>query len=112
MQTLDPGFIELPKGGAAVGRGRSFLERLAEETELAAEPLMGQSIIEISGDRRVLIENHLGVKAYGQEKIVVKVKQGSVCVCGCDLEILRMTREQLIIRGQIDGVTLRRRGGC
>ena len=93
-----------------MGRGRSFLERLAEESELAAEPLPGQSIVEMAGDRRVLIENHLGVKVYGREKIVVKVKFGCVCVSGCDLELLRMTREQLIIRGRIDGITLKRRG--
>lgn len=91
-------------------RGRSFLERLVEDSELAAEPLPGQSIIEIAGDRRVLIENHFGVKAYSREKIVVKVKFGCICVCGCDLELLRMSKEQLIIRGEIDGVTLQRRG--
>ena len=93
-----------------MGRGRSFLERLAEDSELAAEPLPGQSIVEIAGDRRVLIENHLGVKVYEREKIVVKVKFGCVCICGCNLEMLRMTREQLIIRGRIDGITLQRRG--
>lgn len=91
-------------------QGRSFLERLVEESELAAEPLPGQSIIEIAGDRRVLIENHLGVKAYSREKIVVKVKFGCICVCGCSLELLRMSKEQLIIRGRIDSVTLQRRG--
>ena len=91
-------------------QGRSFLERFVEESELAAEPLPGQSIIEIAGDRRVLIENHFGVKAYSREKIVVKVKFGCICVCGCSLELLRMSKEQLIIRGKIDSVTLQRRG--
>lgn len=92
-----------------MGRGRFFLERLAEDTDLTMEPFPGQAIVEITGDRRVLIENHYGVKAYGQDKIIVKVKYGAVCVCGCGLELLRMTREQLVIRGRIDGVTLQRR---
>lgn len=93
-----------------MGRGRYFLERLADETDLVAEPLPGQPIVEIAGDRRVLIENHFGVKAYSREKIVVKVKFGFVCVCGCGLELMRMTKAQLVIRGRIDGVTLQRRG--
>ena len=72
--------------------------------------LAGQPIVEIAGDRRVLIENHFGVKEYSREKIGVKVKYGLVCVCGCDLELIRMTKEQLIISGRIDAVTLIRRG--
>ncbi len=89
-----------------MGRGRDFLSRLAEETE---EPLPGQPIVELAGDRRVLIENHFGVKAYGREKIIVRVKYGWVSVCGCALELQRMTREQLIIRGRIDGISIQRR---
>lgn len=90
-------------------RGHSFLKRLAEEAELSMEPLPQQPIIELAGDRRVLIEDHCGVKAYSREKIMVKVQYGYVCVCGCGLELRRMTREQLVIRGRIDCITLHRR---
>lgn len=93
-----------------MGRGRNFLERLTEEADLTAELLPGQSLIEIAGESRVLIENHFGVSAYSREKIVVKVKFGAVSVCGCSLEMMRMTKEQLIIRGRIDAVTLLRGG--
>lgn len=93
-----------------MGRGNHFWERLKEDAELAAEPFPGQPIVEIVGDHRVLIEKHMGVKAYSREKIIVSVKTGFICVCGCGLELLRMTRDQLVIRGRIDGVTLQRRG--
>lgn len=93
-----------------MGRGRYFLERLVDEADLAAEPMPGQPIVEVAGDRRVLIENHCGVKGYSREKIVVNVKYGFISVCGCGLELMRMTKEQLIIRGRIDAVTLQRRG--
>lgn len=93
-----------------MGKGRYFLERLADGVDLPSEPLPGQPIVEIAGDRRVLIENHFGVKEYSREKIGVKVKYGIVTVCGCGLELIRMTKEQLVIAGKIDGVTLTRRG--
>ncbi len=93
-----------------MGRGRNFFERLAEETDLSGQPLPGQPIVEIAGDRRVLIENHFGVKEYSKERITVKVRYGCVSICGCQLELLRMTREQLVIRGRIDGVSIQRRG--
>lgn len=92
-----------------MGKERSFLERLTNDSDFLAEQLPGQTIVELAGDKRVLIEHHFGVKAYGRERIVVKVKYGYVCICGCGLELLRMTREQLVVRGRIDGVTLQRR---
>lgn len=93
-----------------MGKRRYFLERFAEETDLASQPLPGQPIVEIAGDSRVLIENHFGVKAYSREKIVVGLKYGCLCIFGCELEISRMTKEQLVVHGRIDGVTLQRRG--
>lgn len=93
-----------------MGKRRQIWERLADGADLAAEPMPGQPIVEIAGDRRVLIENHFGVKEYSREKIAVKVKYGFVCVCGCGLELIRMTREQLVISGRIDAVSLVRRG--
>ncbi len=93
-----------------MGKGRSFLERLTEEVDLDLEAAPGLPIVEISGQHRVLIENHFGVRAYSRESIMVNVKFGCITVCGCGLELARMTKEQLIIRGRIDGVTLQRRG--
>ena len=93
-----------------MSRGRHILERLADEADLTAEPMPGQPIVEIAGDSRVLIENHFGVRGYSRERIVVNVKYGCIHVCGCGLELMRMTREQLVIRGRIDSVTVQRRG--
>lgn len=88
---------------------RNFLDRLMEELDLPGESIPGQSLIEIAGDRRVLVENHCGVTEYGRERILIRVKFGELRVCGCDLEMIRMTRQQLIITGKIDGVNLVRR---
>lgn len=90
-------------------KGRNFFEHMMEQTALAPESVPGQPIIEIAGERRVLIENHRGVAAYGREKILVNVKFGSVCISGCDLEMMHMTKEQLVIYGRIDSVGLHRR---
>lgn len=43
-----------------MGKGRMILQRLADGADLSAEPLPGAAIVEIAGDRRVLIENHFG----------------------------------------------------
>lgn len=89
---------------------RNILQRLAEGADLPGEPFPGQPIVEIGGDSRVLIENHFGVTEYSRERIGVKVRYGVVTVCGCGLELIRMTKEQLVICGRIDVVSLQRRG--
>lgn len=89
---------------------KDVLQRLAERADLPGEPFPGQSLAEIAGDSRVLIENHRGVSEYTQQRICVKVSYGQLCICGCGLELSQMTRDQLVISGRIDAVTLCRRG--
>ncbi|MBE6940725.1 MAG: hypothetical protein E7455_00335 [Ruminococcaceae bacterium] len=84
----------------------SLIHKLAFAADLPDEPIPGRPLVEIIDHSRVLIENHKGVTEYGENLIRVKVKFGSVCVCGCKLELSRMTKGQLIIAGNIDTVQL------
>ena len=88
----------------------SFWEQVARQTDLEAELFPGQTLVEILGDRRVLIERHCGVTEYSRERITVRLPKGSVQIAGCCLELSRMTRQQLIISGQINGVFLKKGG--
>lgn len=88
----------------------SWMERLAEGMDMSRESLPGQPLVEICGERRVLIENHRGVSRYCEDRICIRVSYGEVAVLGRGLELARMTREQLVIRGCIEGITLIRRG--
>ena len=91
-------------------KDRRFFERLTDGMDLSGEPVPGYPLVEISGDRRVLIENHLGITQYSREEICVKAKFGWISVCGGCLELVCMSREQLIISGKIEQVKLIRRG--
>ena len=92
-----------------MGSRHNLIAHVMEQAALSQESVPGHPIVEISGDHRVLIENHHGIAAYGKERIMVNVKFGIICICGCNLEILRMTKEQVIIHGNIDSVTIQRR---
>lgn len=87
----------------------NWMERLAERTDLQGEPLPGQPLVELLGERRVLIEHHGGVTEYGGEKIQIKMRYGCLCICGDRLELARMNAEQLIISGRIDSINIIRR---
>lgn len=90
-------------------RGR-FWDRLVPEGEFSGESLPGVPIVELAGEGRILIEGHCGIREYTMERISICVRYGMVQICGRDLEIGRMSREQLVIRGRIDAIQVKRRG--
>lgn len=86
-----------------------LLERITMGMDLPYEVLPGQSLVELMGDRRVLIENHKGVSVYSRNEIVIKVSYGLLRVCGCALDLACMTKQRLVITGKIDSLSLCRR---
>ncbi len=91
-------------------QGGKWINRLSSAVDLQDEAIPGQPLIEIVSNCRVLVENHMGVTEYGELVIQVKVKFGSVCVCGNHLELALMTKGQLVITGCIESIKLVRRG--
>lgn len=89
-----------------VNKNTGILDRLALSADLPGESIPGQALIEILGDKRVLIENHCGVTKYSETAICIKVKFGQIQVSGCGLHLMKMTKQQAIICGRIDAVSL------
>ncbi len=84
----------------------NVFERVARVMDLSNEPEPGKPLIEIVGNRSVLIENHGGVLLYSKERVTVKTKNGCACIWGTDLVLTKMSREQLRICGHICKVEL------
>lgn len=90
-------------------QNRNWIQRITDGMELESELLPLMPVIEIAGEKRVLIEHHGGISEYSGVRIGVKVRFGTVWICGEDLEVIRMSAEQLIISGKIDCVQLQGR---
>ena len=86
-----------------------WVQRMADHADLYGESVPGVPILEIAGDHRVLVERHRGVIEYGPQCIRVRVSYGILCISGCNMELTRMTAQQLIISGRIDGISIDRR---
>lgn len=89
----------------------NLFDWMINRADLLAEPTPGVSLVELAGDRRVLIENHRGVTMYGCKEIRIRVSYGILCVHGECLELAQMTKQQLVITGKLEGVSLFR-GAC
>lgn len=85
---------------------RKSMEKLLLGADLPGEIVPGQPLLELAGNTRVLIEGHSGVLEYGSERIRVRVKFGNLCISGRELELARMSGDQLVILGRIEAVVL------
>ena len=88
---------------------KDILLKWMDQADLSGEPVPGMPLVEIAGDKRVLIENHRGVTQYSGQQIGVRVEYGTLQIHGCGLELRQMTKDRLVIAGRIDDITLCRR---
>lgn len=84
----------------------SILARIRSITEKCPNALNKASLIELVGRRRLLIEHHMGVLAYSLNEIQIKVSYGKMSVTGNDLYLSQLSREQLVIHGEIESLQL------
>ena len=89
-----------------MGRREKIAERISRAANIPSEPLLRLPLVEIVGQKRVLVENHQGVVQYSAIQIGIKVSYGRICVCGRGLKLLQMSKERLVITGCIDGIQM------
>ena len=86
------------------------MERRNSFSRKIDEPKPTWPLVEIVGDKRVLIERHKGVVGYDTQKVCVRLSFGVIIIDGCNLEIVNMTKTQLVITGRIQNVSMKRSG--
>lgn len=81
-----------------------------ERLEAAEALLFGLPVIEIKGDSSAVIEEHRGIGAYSEEQIVILHRKGRIVISGSELSLRSMSREQIVVTGRIDHLSLERSG--
>lgn len=87
---------------------RPMLELMVEAADLPAEMMPGMPLVELCGDRKVLVENHRGVREYSPERISVRLTKGSLIIRGRKLNLEKMQAQTLIVTGTVEGLDFER----
>lgn len=87
---------------------RPMLELMAEAADLPTEMIPGMPLVELCGDRKVLVENHRGVREYCPERISVRLTKGSLIIRGRNLNLEKMQAKTLIVTGTVEGLDFER----
>ena len=83
-----------------------IITQFHRNTELTGTVFPGMPLLELSGDQRILLENHCGITCYSHREIIINVKFGQLCVSGCNLERMQMSASQLVITGNISSINI------
>ena len=86
-------------------KDQGLLERTAELFDLPADVLAGVAKIELVGTSQLRIENHRGILAYGTQEIHVSGGNVIVKIMGDNLELRAMNGRELLITGQLTGLS-------
>lgn len=93
---------------SCVASKKSLWRNLLDQGGLEEEMLPGQSVVELLGDNRVLIENHRRIMEYEREQMCIRVSFGSVRILGCNLQLRHVTGRKLLITGNVERIELHR----
>ena len=75
-------------------------------TDLIGEPTPRTTLVEIVGNKRILVEYHKGVTSYSRECIRIRSTSGLLVVSGEELLLVNVSKQQLVIGGCISSISL------
>ena len=79
-------------------------ELVVESLRLPKDSLLGASIVTITGNMDVFVENYKGILEYTSQVILLQGKTCKIEICGKRLNIVYYTNEDMKISGCIEAV--------
>lgn len=80
--------------------------RLPELFNIPEMTLPGEPIIEVYGDRRVLVEGCCAVLQYAGNCIKLRNPSTIICVVGSDLHMVEISSSQTVITGKVENISI------
>lgn len=87
-----------------IGKTVSKKELVIESLKLPKDSLLGASIITITGNQDIFVENYRGIIEYTDCQIILQGKTCKIEICGKRLRIVYYTNEDMKINGWIESV--------
>lgn len=80
---------------------KQTMNKIIKTLDLPQDLFLGLSNISLSGNREIYITNHRGILSYGQEEMVILIKDYQIQIKGKSLCIISYSKEELTIQGYI-----------
>ena len=84
---------------------KNMKELLVNSMSLPRDILYGASILTVTGNQEIWVENYKGILEYTRERICLQAKHNVICISGSNLSIKYYTNEDMKITGCICQIT-------
>lgn len=78
----------------------------SERLDMPVEEIAGLPVIRLRGFHELLIENHKGIREYGEERIVIASNSGMIRLLGAGMCVTSMNEREMTITGGIISLEL------
>ena len=82
-------------------RSNQNLQNIITTLDLPKDLFLGMPSISLCGNREIYISNHKGILSYGQEEMVILIKDYQLHIKGKSLSIISYSKDDLTIQGYI-----------
>ncbi|HCX63062.1 YabP/YqfC family sporulation protein [Sedimentibacter sp.] len=91
-----------------MGKFNDFRSRIADDLEIPNDALSDNFNLMMHGNKKVIIENHLGIIVYENNLVEVKAIEVNIIVKGTKFKIEEINDYKVIIKGNIEEIIFKK----
>ena len=84
-----------------MSRFNNFRSKLADELEIPNNALSDNFELRMHGSKKVIIENHMGLTIYDDNRVSIKTKDQDITIRGSKFKIEEINNYKVIVKGNI-----------
>ncbi len=88
----------------------NFRSKLADDLEIPNNVFSDNFDLRLHGNKKAIIENHLGITVYENNVIGIKAKEQSLIIRGSNFKIEEINDYKVIIKGVIEEIKINSKG--
>lgn len=87
-----------------MGKFNNLRSKLADDLEIPNDALSDNFDLRMHGNKKVIIENHLGITIYENDEVGIKTIENNILIKGSKFKIEEINNYKVIIKGNIDEI--------
>jgi sporulation protein YqfC len=88
-------------GEGNMSKFNNFRSKLADELEIPNNALSDNFDLRMHGNKKVIIENHLGITIYEDNMVNIKTNEQNITIKGSKFKIEEINNYKVIVKGNI-----------
>lgn len=87
-----------------MGKFNNLRSKIADDLEIPNNALTDNFDLRMHGNKKVIIENHLGITVYENDEVGIKTVENNILIKGSKFKIEEINNFNVIIKGNIDEI--------